>query len=85
MTSPRYAGQLRLYSGNAIDVPAMFIGGRQDWGIYQKPGDIERMQSRACTDFRGCHLIEGAGHWVQQEKPDEVNQRLVKFLNGLKS
>ena len=84
MTSPRYAGQLRLYSGRTIDVPAMFIGGRQDWGIYQKPGDIEKMQATACTDFRGCHLIDGAGHWVQQEKPNEVNGLLVEFLRGLK-
>ncbi|MEM8974198.1 MAG: alpha/beta hydrolase, partial [Pseudomonadota bacterium] len=85
MTNPQYAGQLRLYSGRTIDVPAMFIGGRQDWGIYQKPGDIEKMQSVACTDFRGCHLIDGAGHWVQQEKPDEVNAHLIEFLSGLKS
>lgn len=83
MTDPRYAGQLRLFSGRTIDVPATFISGRQDWGIYQKPGDIERMQKSACTDFRGCHLIEGAGHWVQQEKPDEVNRLLLAFLREL--
>lgn len=82
MTSPLYAGQLRLYSGRTIDVPAAFIAGRQDWGIYQKPGAIDQMQSTACTDFRGCHLIEGAGHWVQQEKPDEVNALLSDFLEN---
>lgn len=80
MTSPLYAGQLRLYSGRSIDVPAAFIAGRQDWGIYQKPGAIDEMQKTACTDFRGCHLIEEAGHWVQQEKPDEVNALLTDFL-----
>lgn len=80
MTSPLHAGQLRLYSGRTIDVPAAFIAGRQDWGIYQKPGAIEQMQNIACTDFRDCHLIEGAGHWVQQEKPDEVNALLSDFL-----
>ncbi len=83
MTSPHYAGQLRLFSGRTIDVPSMFIAGRQDWGIYQKPGDIERMQSTACTDFRGCHLIDGAGHWVQQEQPGAVNEFLSRFLSGL--
>ncbi len=81
-TSPLYAGQLRLYSGRTIDVPASFIAGRQDWGIYQKPGAIEAMQTTACTDFRGCHLIDGAGHWVQQEKPDEVNALLTDFLKN---
>lgn len=73
MTSP-------LYAGRTIDVPAAFIAGRQDWGIYQKPGAIDEMQNTACTDFRGCDLIEGAGHWVQQEKPDEVNALLTDFL-----
>ena len=28
------------------------------------------------------HLIDGAGHWVQQEQPDEVNRLLVKFLKS---
>jgi pimeloyl-ACP methyl ester carboxylesterase len=28
------------------------------------------------------HLIEGAGHWVQQEKPDEVNRLLLGFLKS---
>jgi pimeloyl-ACP methyl ester carboxylesterase len=28
------------------------------------------------------HLIEGAGHWVQQEKPDEVNRLLLTFLKN---
>ena len=61
----------------------MFIGGRQDWGIYQKPGEIDRMQSQACRDFRGCHLVEHAGHWVQQERPDDVNALLSRFLKQL--
>jgi pimeloyl-ACP methyl ester carboxylesterase len=30
--------------------------------------------------MRGCHLIDGAGHWVQQERPDEVNRLLLQFL-----
>jgi len=28
-------------------------------------------------------LIEGAGHWIQQERPDEVNAALLEFLKGL--
>jgi pimeloyl-ACP methyl ester carboxylesterase len=35
------------------------------------------------TDLRGKVLIEGAGHWVQQERPQEVEQALLKFLRGL--
>ncbi|HEY4204947.1 MAG TPA: alpha/beta hydrolase, partial [Xanthobacteraceae bacterium] len=68
------------FSGRTIDVPSCFIAGRQDWGIYQRPGAIEAMQSSACSNMLGCHLIEGAGHWVQQERPDKVNRLLLQFL-----
>jgi pimeloyl-ACP methyl ester carboxylesterase len=30
----------------------------------------------------GCHLIDGAGHWVQQEQPGQVCALLIKFLQG---
>jgi pimeloyl-ACP methyl ester carboxylesterase len=71
---------LGLFAGRTIDVPAQFIAGRNDWGIYQTPGAIERMQESACTNMRGCHLIDGAGHWVQQEQPARVGELLVEFL-----
>ena len=32
-------------------------------------------------DFRGATTVEGAGHWVQQEKPEETNAGLLKFLS----
>jgi len=28
----------------------------------------------------GCHLVDGAGHWVQQEQPLEVSRLLLEFL-----
>lgn len=79
-TDPAIAAELQLFSGRTIDVPSAFIAGQQDWGIYQKPGAIEAMQSKACTDMRGVHLIDGAGHWVQQEQPDAVARVLLEFL-----
>jgi pimeloyl-ACP methyl ester carboxylesterase len=36
-----------------------------------------------CADLRGKVLIEGAGHWNQQEKPEENNAVLLAFLAGL--
>jgi pimeloyl-ACP methyl ester carboxylesterase len=71
---------LQVFSGRTIDVKSMFIAGAQDWGIFQTPGAIERMQTTACTAIKDCHLIEGAGHWVQQEKPERVNELLLAFL-----
>jgi len=73
-------GELQVFAGRSIDVPAVFIAGRSDWGIYQSPGAIERMQGIGCSTMRDVHLIEGAGHWVQQEKADEVSRLLLEFL-----
>jgi len=77
------AGQiasLRVWSGRTIDVPSCFIAGSSDWGYYQRPGDFDAMRQRVCTNFRAAHLIEGAGHWVQQEQPSTVVSRILRFL-----
>jgi len=74
---------LEVFSGRAIDVPSAFISGAQDWGIHQMPGALETMQSTACTDMRLYRLIEGAGHWVQQEQPVLVSGALTEFLQSL--
>jgi pimeloyl-ACP methyl ester carboxylesterase len=39
------------------------------------------MQTHACARMRGCHLIEGAGHWLQQEQPAAVIDLLEKLLS----
>jgi pimeloyl-ACP methyl ester carboxylesterase len=73
-------GQLALYAGRQIEVPAMFIGGAQDWGIHQVPGSLERMQTHACRQMADCHLVPDAGHWVMQEQPAAVAALLLDFL-----
>jgi pimeloyl-ACP methyl ester carboxylesterase len=80
VTSGKYIAELQTFSGRTIDVPSLFIAGESDWGPYQKPGELERMQNSACTQMVGCHMVEGAGHWVQQEQPEEVSTLLVRFL-----
>lgn len=79
--APLVAG-LQLFAGRRIEVPSLFIAGRADWGVYQKPGDFEAMPVRGCADMRGCHLVDGAGHWVQQEQPQAVNTLLLEFLRA---
>jgi pimeloyl-ACP methyl ester carboxylesterase len=83
-TSGAFTAELETYSGRTIDVPSLFISGRQDWGTYQRPGVFETMQSKACTKMIGCHLVDGAGHWVQQEQPAEVSRLLLQFLAAAK-
>jgi pimeloyl-ACP methyl ester carboxylesterase len=79
-TSGEFIPELQTWSGRTIDVPSCFISGQQDWGTYQRPGVFETMQKAACTDMIGCHLVDGAGHWVQQEQPAEVSRLLLAFL-----
>lgn len=82
-TSGAFTADYQTYAGRRIDVPSCFISGKQDWGIHQRPGVLEAMQTTACADMRGVHLIDGAGHWVQQEQPDEVSRCLLAFLRAL--
>lgn len=69
-----------LFSGRTIDVPACFISGAQDWGTYQTPGALGVMEKRVCTQWRGTTLIDGAGHWVQQEQAAATVEALLSFL-----
>jgi pimeloyl-ACP methyl ester carboxylesterase len=60
-----------------IDVPAMFLTGSRDVVARFMPPDV---MEGWVTDLRVKHSVEGAGHWVQQERPDEVNAALIGFL-----
>jgi pimeloyl-ACP methyl ester carboxylesterase len=80
--APKYIAELETFSGMQVLVPSMFIAGQRDWGVYQYPGGFQKMQSEVCRDLRGVHLLEDAGHWVQQEKADEVARLLLAFLHG---
>ena len=80
--TPRLGAELLLFAGRTIDVPAAFISGKSDWGVFQRAGSYESMQKTACTKFVGTHLLEGAGHWVQQEQPERVTRLLQEFLKA---
>ena len=79
-SSGRFNSEQQLFASRTIDQPSMFIGGKSDWGVYQSPGALERMQKVACTRMVGVHLVDGAGHWVQQEQPEAVSRLLIEFL-----
>jgi pimeloyl-ACP methyl ester carboxylesterase len=81
-SSGRFTTDLQLFAGRTIDQPSMFIAGKSDWGAYQNPGALERMQKAACTHMSGVHFVEGAGHWVQQEQPDRVSALILDFLRS---
>jgi pimeloyl-ACP methyl ester carboxylesterase len=80
MADPRTIAELQIFSGRTIDVSSMYLAGRSDWGVYQNPGAFEAMQATACTRMQACRLIDGAGHWLQQEQPEAVIRELLAFL-----
>jgi len=89
---PERVAQLRALAGRRVEVPAAFIAGARDWGVYQTPGAEKTMREVVCSSGGGDRgmekedfiLIEGAGHWVQQEAPDRLVQELVRFLSKVR-
>jgi len=79
-SDPKSLAEMHTFSGRTIDVPSMFVAGNSDWGVYQTPGAVDKMRNSACTHMVGFHLVDGAGHWVQQEQPERVSTLLVQFL-----
>ena len=72
------------FKGRTLDQPALFIGGTRDpastgFGAIEDPVALMRMFA---PNVEG-HMLEGCGHWTQQERPDEVNALLIDWLNRL--
>jgi pimeloyl-ACP methyl ester carboxylesterase len=66
--------------GSVLSRPSLFIGGTHDPVLTMSPP--EAMLPFA-PHHRGSILVDGAGHWVQQERPDAVNAALLRFLADL--
>ncbi|MGV3758329.1 MAG: alpha/beta fold hydrolase, partial [Actinomycetota bacterium] len=64
--------------GQPLAVPSAFLTGAQDPVNLMSPAAV--MDSYV-TDHRFTRFVDGAGHWVQQEKPAEVNAALLEFLS----
>ncbi|WP_043459011.1 alpha/beta fold hydrolase [Gluconacetobacter diazotrophicus] len=79
VSDPGLNAELRLFSGRTIDVPSLFIGGKSDWGTYSAPGALELMRTKATTKMGEIELIDGAGHWIQQEQPARLGMLLLAF------
>ena len=67
-SDPRLTAELRLLSGRTMDVPSLFIGGTRDGGTWSAPGALDAMKAKAMMRLADVELIDGAGHWGQQER-----------------
>jgi pimeloyl-ACP methyl ester carboxylesterase len=72
-------------AGVKVAHPALFIAGQDDPVIRGETAQsLTTMMKATNTDLRGVTVIPNAGHWIQQERPAEVNKMVLDFLAGLK-
>jgi hypothetical protein len=74
---------IKLNLSNSTKIPSIFISGNADWGIYQKPGDLENMESSFFKNYFGTFIIKNAGHWLQQEQPNKTFDTIINFYNKI--
>jgi pimeloyl-ACP methyl ester carboxylesterase len=77
--APTIAEQL-TFSGRTIDVPSQVIAGKEDWGANRTVGGPMNIGKTGYTQFKGVHMVEGAGHWAHEEQPEQVSELLTGFL-----
>ena len=70
---------LAALRGQPLRAPALFIGGDRDGPTVWGASAIAKFPE-TLPDLRGSHILEACGHWVQQEKAEEVNRLLLGFL-----
>ncbi len=68
--------------GQPITVPSLFIGGSKDGPTLWGAKAIERF-AQTLPKLHRSVILDGCGHWTQQERPAEVNAALVDFLAAL--
>ncbi|MFZ3594593.1 alpha/beta hydrolase [Streptomyces sp. BH104] len=73
---------LAAYDGAAIGQPSLFVGGGRDASTVWLAEAIDAYPV-TLPGLVGSHVLDGAGHWLQQERPAEVNGLLVEWLDGL--
>lgn len=64
-----------------IEVPALFVGGSEDATLAYTPR--HRAREVVTGDYREV-MIDGAGHWLTEERPDDVSRVLLEFLTSLR-
>ena len=72
------------WRGQPIRQPSQFIAGSRD-GVLRFPAAKSQLDAypKTLPGLRGSHILEGAGHWMQQEQAADVNRLLIEFLKGL--
>ena len=70
------------WAGAVVTPPALFIAGDRDGVIAMNPAAVEQL-STVVPNLRRTVMLDGCGHWTQQERPNEVNTAMLEFLSSL--
>lgn len=70
------------FANQPITIPALFIGGSRDGPTIWGAEAIQRFPQTLPKLFRS-EIIEGAGHWIQQESAQRTNELLIEFLRAI--
>ena len=70
---------LAAFRQRPIEIPALFIGGSRDGPTMWGAASIKRFPTTLPKLHRS-EILEGSGHWIQQERPTETNELLLEFL-----
>lgn len=73
---------LQGFKDKRIEQPALYIGGERDHVLSMFGNRLDLMKA-ALPDLRGMDILSGCGHWIQQERPREVNERLLTWLDRI--
>jgi pimeloyl-ACP methyl ester carboxylesterase len=67
-----------------ITQPVLFLAGEMDLVLRGATAEqLTATMGKFVKDLRGVRLYPGVGHWVQQERPDDVNKAIIEFLKSL--
>lgn len=74
---------LTARDSHVIHQPSLFIAGDRDPVLAFYQDSPAAVMASVLPDLRGAHILEGCGHWVQQERAEDVNRLLIDWLAGL--
>ncbi len=73
---------LQQFAQRRIEQPALFIAGDRDPALRLFRGNLEARMRHHVPGLRGYYILQGCGHWTQQERANTVNRLLTQWLKA---
>ncbi|KAI9896104.1 hypothetical protein N3K66_009004 [Trichothecium roseum] len=86
LTNPGLLRELDMFAGRRLAMPTKYVAGARDWGTHQVPGAMEAMEEGRSVQegmFVGKVLVDGAGHWINLERPDDCAAEIIGLARSV--